>query len=225
MTKVLFVCIASSGRSVMAERIFRQLAGDRHQARSAGSDPGTGRPQPQVVQAPKEIGIDASDHVPRALDSEALSWADIAVSTCSEEVCLVTPGVRRISWELPDPKNLPLEQVRPIRDEIAHRVDHILSPSPVAMTALTALAQADTVLVWDPDDQTLIAAYLRGTMPWTERLDEPTGQASAVASASRRPSRSPCSLQRLQSSPRSRLSQSWPSARPAKSRLWVARSA
>jgi hypothetical protein len=49
---------------------------------------------------------------------------------------------------------------------------HILQPSPAAMTALVALAQADTVLVWDPDNRALIAANLRGTMPWTERLDE-----------------------------------------------------
>ena len=45
---------------------------------------------------------------------------------------------------------------------------HVLAPSPAAMTALVALARADTVLVWDPEDRTLIAANLRGTMPWTE---------------------------------------------------------
>ena len=121
MTKVLFVCVANSGRSVMAERLFRQVADDRHQARSAGSEPGTA-PHPQVVKALREIGIDASDHVPRRLDEEALAWADVAVSTCSEEVCPVTPGVRRLNWHLPDPKGLPLEQVRPIRDEIKRLV-------------------------------------------------------------------------------------------------------
>ena len=126
MTHVLFVCVANGGRSVMAERIFRRLAGGRHDARSAGSEPGTA-PHPQVVEALREIGIDASDHVPRKLDADALAWADVAVSTCSEEVCPVTPGVRRISWELPDPKNLPLEQVRPIRDEIQRRVEELVA--------------------------------------------------------------------------------------------------
>lgn len=53
---------------------------------------------------------------------------------------------------------------------------HILQPSPVAMTALVALARADTVLVWDPDHRALIAANLRGTMPWTEHLG---GEAAA----------------------------------------------
>jgi len=112
VTRVLFVCVANSGRSVMAERSFRAAAGERHEARSVGSDPGAA-PHPQVVEALQEIGIDASDHVPRRLDVEALEWADLAVSTCGEEVCPVTPGVKRISWELPDPKNLPLEQVGP----------------------------------------------------------------------------------------------------------------
>jgi hypothetical protein len=46
---------------------------------------------------------------------------------------------------------------------------HVVAPSPAAMTALVALAQSDTVLVWDPADRTLIAANLRGTMPWTEQ--------------------------------------------------------
>ena len=67
---VLFVCVANSGRSVMAERLFRAAAGGRHQTRSAGSDPGTA-PHPHVVEALGELGIDASDHVPRKLDAEA----------------------------------------------------------------------------------------------------------------------------------------------------------
>jgi protein-tyrosine-phosphatase len=125
MTNVLFVCVANSGRSVMAERIFRTLAADRHEARSAGSEPGSA-PHPQVVAALEEIGIDARDHVPRRLDGDALAWADVAVSTCSEEVCPVTPGVRRLSWELPDPKGLPLEQVRPVRDAIGRRVRELV---------------------------------------------------------------------------------------------------
>lgn len=125
MTDVLFVCVGNSGRSVMAERLFRRLASDRHEARSAGSDPGAAA-HPQVLEALREVGIDASDHVPHKLDEDDLAWADIAVSTCSEEVCPVTPGVRRISWRFTDPKNLPLEQVRPIRDEIDRQVERLV---------------------------------------------------------------------------------------------------
>jgi arsenate reductase (thioredoxin) len=126
MANVLFVCVANSGRSVMAERLFRRAARDRHQARSAGSDPGAG-PHPHVVEALREVGIDASDHRPRRLDAAALEWADVAVSTCSEEVCPVTPGVRRLRWELTDPKNLPLDEVRPIRDEIERLVGELVA--------------------------------------------------------------------------------------------------
>ncbi len=125
MTNVLFVCVGNAGRSVMSEYLFRRLAGDRHEARSAGSNPGNGA-HPHVVEALAEIGIDASGHVPHKLDADDLAWADIAVSTCSEEVCPVTPGVRRISWVFTDPKNLPLEQVRPIRDEIERSVEQLV---------------------------------------------------------------------------------------------------
>jgi arsenate reductase (thioredoxin) len=109
----------------MAERLFREAAGERHYARSAGSEPGR-QAHPQVIQALQEIGIDASDHRPQKLSPEALDWADLAVSTCSEEVCPVTPGVTRISWDLPDPKDLPIEQVRPIRDDIRRRVAELV---------------------------------------------------------------------------------------------------
>jgi arsenate reductase (thioredoxin) len=122
---VLFVCVANGGRSVMAERLFREAAQGRHRARSAGSEPGSAV-HPQVVEALREVGIDASDHVPRKLDQEALEWADVAVSTCSEEVCPVTPGVRRIRWVFDDPKNLPLERVRPIRDAIRESVEQLV---------------------------------------------------------------------------------------------------
>ena len=134
MTNVLFVCVANSGRSVMAERLFRQLTGDRHQACSAGSEPGVA-PHPQVVEALREVDIDASDHVPRKLDAATLAWANVAVSTCSEEVCPVTPGVRRLNWHLPDPKNLPIEQVRPIRDDIKRLVAELVHELDQATTA------------------------------------------------------------------------------------------
>jgi arsenate reductase len=123
---VLFVCVANSGRSVIAEQLFRRAAGGRHQARSAGSQPGDAV-HPQVAEVLMELGIDASAHVPRKLDQDALAWADLAVSTCSEEVCPVTPGVRRISWLFDDPKDLPLERVREIRDDIDHHVHQLLA--------------------------------------------------------------------------------------------------
>jgi arsenate reductase (thioredoxin) len=125
MSDVLFVCVANSGRSVMAERLFRQAAGERHAARSAGSAPGAAV-HPEVLEALREVDIDASDHVPHALDDEAIAWADVVVATC-DDACPVVPGKRYISWRLPDPKNRPLEDVRAIRDDIAMRVDRLVA--------------------------------------------------------------------------------------------------
>ena len=120
MSNLLFVCVANSGRSVMAERLFRRAAGQRHAARSAGSAPGAAV-HPQVLDALREIGIDASDHVPHTLDDEAIAWAGVIVATC-DDACPVVPGKRYLSWQLPDPKNRPLAEVRAIRDDIATRV-------------------------------------------------------------------------------------------------------
>lgn len=127
MSNVLFVCVANSGRSVMAERLFRRAAGDRHAARSAGSVPGAAL-HPVVLEALAEVGIDASDHVPHLLDAEAVEWADVVVATC-DDACPVVPGKRYVNWQLPDPKGKPLEEVRAIRDDIAARVE-VLANAP-----------------------------------------------------------------------------------------------
>ena len=121
---VLFVCVGNQGRSVMAQRLFERAAGDAHASRSAGSAPGDA-PHPQVVEALREVGIDASNHVPHRLDQADLEWADVAVSVCADEVCPATPGVRQIRWAIEDPIGRPVEQVRPIRDEIGRRVEQL----------------------------------------------------------------------------------------------------
>jgi protein-tyrosine-phosphatase len=125
VTNVLFVCIGNQGRSVLAERLFRQAAGDAHAARSAGSAPGAAT-HPEVLEALREAGIDASDHVPRRLDDELLDWADVVVAAC-DGACPVTPGKRRLDWHLHDPMHRPLDEVRAIRDEIRVRVDSLLA--------------------------------------------------------------------------------------------------
>jgi protein-tyrosine-phosphatase len=122
---VLFVCVANSGRSVMAERLFRRAAAGRHDARSAGSRPGSAA-HPQVLEALREVGVDAADHVPRRLDDDLIAWADVVVATC-DDACPVIPGKHYVSWELPDPKDEPLERVREIRDDVAGRVDALLA--------------------------------------------------------------------------------------------------
>jgi arsenate reductase len=125
VTRVLFVCVANSGRSVMAERLFKRAAGGRHEARSAGSAPGNA-PHPVVLEALAEVGIDAADHIPGLLDDQRIEWADVVVATC-DDACPVIPGKQYVSWDLPDPKGRPLDEVRAIRDDIARRVEDLLS--------------------------------------------------------------------------------------------------
>jgi arsenate reductase (thioredoxin) len=107
----------------MAERLLRRATAGRHEARSAGSDPGSA-PDPVVLQALAEVGIDARDHEPRKLDDELVSWADVVISAC-DGACPVVPGKRYENWGLPDPHGRPLEEVRTIRDEIAGRVERL----------------------------------------------------------------------------------------------------
>lgn len=123
---VLFVCVGNQGRSVMAQHLFQRAVGKAHATRSAGVIPGD-VPHPEVVEALREVGIDASGHVPHKLDDADLAWADVAVSVCGQDVCPATPGVRRISWAVEDPIGLPVPQVRGIRDEIESRVEQLAS--------------------------------------------------------------------------------------------------
>jgi arsenate reductase len=125
LTKVLFVCVANGGRSVLAERMFNQLAAGRHEARSAGSEPGA-QAHPVVVDVLRELGIDASGHVPRKLDPETIQWSDLIVSTCAEEACPVTHGKPRVRWEFTDPKDRPVDEVRTTRGAIRTQVEQLL---------------------------------------------------------------------------------------------------
>jgi arsenate reductase (thioredoxin) len=119
---VLFVCVGNSGRSVMAERLFAQAAAGRHHARSAGADPHTEGAEPAVVEALAEVGIDASDHRPHRLEQADLDWADVVVAAC-DGACPVVEGKRYENWQLPDAYGLPVEAVRPIRDDVARRAE------------------------------------------------------------------------------------------------------
>ena len=104
-------------------------AGGRRAARGAlggcgGSGPAA---EPVVVEALREVGIDATDHVARQLDAEALAWADVAVTVCRDDVCPATPGVRQIHWGFDDPYGRPIEEVRVIRDGILERVERLVA--------------------------------------------------------------------------------------------------
>jgi len=124
MANVLFVCLHNAGRSQMSEALFARAAGDRDQARSAGTTPAD-RVHPEVVEAMAELGIDLGERRPRKLTSEHAEWADVVVTMGCGDECPYIPGKRYLDWDLPDPKGQPLEAVRETRAEIERRVGEL----------------------------------------------------------------------------------------------------
>jgi len=105
----------------MSQAFFEQLAYGRHEARSAGTTPAD-RLHPEVVEVMRELGIDLSSRVPQKLTGDLAAWADVVVTMGCGDECPYIPGKRYIDWDLPDPKGMPLPDVRRIRDEIQRRV-------------------------------------------------------------------------------------------------------
>jgi arsenate reductase (thioredoxin) len=117
MSRVLFVCLHNAGRSQMSQALFERRAGSRHEARSAGTEPAD-RIHPNVVAVMLEEGIDLSARVPLRLTDELGQWADVVITMGCGDACPVIPGRTYIDWELRDPKDLPIAEVRAIRDDI-----------------------------------------------------------------------------------------------------------
>ena len=126
MAHVLFVCLHNAGRSQMSQALFELAAGGRHTAASAGTTPGE-RVHPEVVEVMRELGIDLSDRRPQLLTRALAQQADVVVTMGCGDECPFIPGKRYIDWELPDPKGRPVDEVRATRDEIAQRVQQLLT--------------------------------------------------------------------------------------------------
>ena len=123
---VLFVCVHNAGRSQMAAGYLRALAGDRVEVLSAGSEPGD-RINPVAVAAMAEEGIDIAGNAPKVLTTEAVQESDVVITMGCGDTCPIFPGKRYEDWELDDPAGRPLDDVRPIRDEIKRRVEALLA--------------------------------------------------------------------------------------------------
>ena len=128
--RILFLCVANSARSQMAEGLARHILGARADVISAGSQPST--VNPCAVEAMAEIGIDISGHKSKSIDGIDASGLDLVVTLCAEEVCPVLPGrVRRLHWPIADPaskdKSLTPEdfrtRFRTARDQIKARIE------------------------------------------------------------------------------------------------------
>jgi arsenate reductase (thioredoxin) len=119
--EVLFVCVHNAGRSQMAAALLERYGRGRLRVRSAGSTPAD-EVNPSVVQVMDEVGIDIASEKPKGLTDESVREADVVITMGCGDACPVFPGKRYLDWELPDPSGRPVEEVRPIRDEIDRRV-------------------------------------------------------------------------------------------------------
>jgi protein-tyrosine-phosphatase len=123
---VLFLCVHNAGRSQMALGWFNALADGRAIGYSAGSEPAE-KVNPAAVAAMAEVGIDIAHQIPRHWRDSDLETADVVVTMGCGDTCPYVPGTRYDDWPLDDPAGLPLEAVRPIRDEIHARVEQLLA--------------------------------------------------------------------------------------------------
>ena len=122
MKRVIFACVHNAGRSQMAAAFFNALADPaRATAVSAGTQPGD-RLHPEVLIVMGEAGIDLSAARPQRLTDELARGAQLLVTMGCGEACPFVPSLERLDWPLPDPKGLPLEEVRIVRDEVRERV-------------------------------------------------------------------------------------------------------
>lgn len=134
MKRILFLCVANSARSQMAEGLGRKIFGPDVEVLSAGSRPS--KVNPYAIEAMSEIGIDISGHRSKSVDDVDAASVDAVITLCADEVCPILPGrVRRLHWPIPDPASddpnvLPEElraRFRSARDTIQGKVSELAS--------------------------------------------------------------------------------------------------
>jgi protein-tyrosine-phosphatase len=123
--EVLFVCVHNAGRSQMAAALLDHHAAGRVHVRSAGSTPAE-EINPAVIAAMDEISVDLTKEFPKPLTDDVVRAADVVVTMGCGDACPVYPGKRYLDWDLPDPHERPVDEVRAIRDEIDRRVKALL---------------------------------------------------------------------------------------------------
>ena len=122
---VLFLCVHNAGRSVAGRVLLDHYAAGRVEVLSGGSEPAD-RLNPSVVAVLAERGLDAGAEFPKPVTDEAARAADVIVTMGCGDACPIYPGTRVVDWELTDPAGLPVEEVRPIVDDIDRRVRALL---------------------------------------------------------------------------------------------------
>jgi arsenate reductase (thioredoxin) len=124
--RVLFVCVENSNRSQMAEAFARMHGGDAVEAYSSGSKP-SGRVNPRAIEFMKEKGYDLSAHASKPLTEIPGGEYDAAVTMGCGDNCPMVKARLREDWGIPDPKELPAEEFREVRDLIERKVKELLA--------------------------------------------------------------------------------------------------
>jgi len=126
---VLFLCVANSARSQMAEGLARAIFGDRATVQSAGSQPS--RVNPYAIEVLRELGVDLTTHASKSVETVDPARVDTVITLCAEEVCPVFLGkAHRCHWPIPDPASpdptIPREEMlrrfREARDTIRDKL-------------------------------------------------------------------------------------------------------
>ena len=124
---ILFVCVENAGRSQMAEAFFRKFTEGKFNVNSAGTVP-SGNLNPVVIQVMKEIGIDMAKQSPKIISNSMISnsFKTVNMGCMDKESCPALFVKDVIDWNIPDPKEKTIEQVREIRDQIKSEVLNLI---------------------------------------------------------------------------------------------------
>lgn len=129
---ILFLCVANSARSQMAEGLARWIFGDRARVQSAGSAPST--VNPYAIEVMRELDIDLSTHRSKSVETIDPSTVTTVITLCAEEVCPAFLGAaQRLHWPIPDPassdpslsRDEMLKRFRTARDTIRAKLERL----------------------------------------------------------------------------------------------------
>lgn len=125
MKRILFVCVENSNRSQIAQAFARIHGGERIEAHSAGSRP-SGRINPKAIDAMRELGYDLTTHRSRSLDDIPAGEYDAAITMGCGDACPNVSARIHEDWQVPDPRDMPPDQFRQVRDLIEQKVKELL---------------------------------------------------------------------------------------------------
>jgi arsenate reductase len=176
-SNILFLCVANSARSQMAEGLARRLFGDEVRVQSAGSEPS--RVNPYAIRAMAEIGVDISGQNSKSVDMVDPANIDLVVTLCAEEVCPAFLGkAQRMHWPLQDPDRKQedlsdekrLQHFRAARNQIKGRLE-VLAALRGLPAGLDPKEFHASIRVPDLAEATRFYAWLLGISPkeWTHR--------------------------------------------------------